>query len=63
MRSSDFRDSGFRNSRFQRSGCPAQSPLLNAVKPEVPGRVRQAVVAIAPGLAEYSNLNAELKHW
>ena len=25
--------------------------------------MRQAVVAIAPGLAEYSNLSAELKHW
>lgn len=50
------------------AGGPVRTPaafqkLKNTVKPQVPGRVRQAVVAIAPGLAEYSNLRAELAHW
>ncbi|PIS65121.1 ATP-dependent RNA helicase HrpA [Corynebacterium striatum] len=49
-------------------GGPQRSPegfrtLLDAIKPQVAGRVRQSVVAIAPGLAEYSNLRAELAHW
>ncbi|NTS21842.1 DUF3418 domain-containing protein, partial [Bacteroides fragilis] len=29
----------------------------------LPRYVRQSVVAIAPGLAEYANLRAELKQW
>lgn len=50
------------------AGGPVRTPaafqkLKDTVKPQVPGRVRQAVVAIAPGLAEYSNLRAELAHW
>ena len=50
------------------SGGPVRTPsafqkLKDTIKPQVPGRVRQAVVAIAPGLAEYSNLRAELAHW
>ena len=50
------------------AGGPVRTPaafqkLKDTVKPQVPGRVRQAVVAIAPGLAEYSNLRAELSHW
>ncbi|MDU4729792.1 ATP-dependent RNA helicase HrpA [Corynebacterium kefirresidentii] len=50
------------------AGGPVRTPsafqkLKDTVKPQVPGRVRQAVVAIAPGLAEYSNLQAELAHW
>ncbi|WP_408935632.1 ATP-dependent RNA helicase HrpA [Corynebacterium marquesiae] len=50
------------------AGGPVRTPaafqkLKDTVKPQVPGRVRQAVVAIAPGLAEYSNLRAELTHW
>ncbi len=63
----DARVAAVRDIMMEKGG-PVRSPgefttLLNAVKPEVPGRVRQAVVAIAPGLAEYSNLNAELKQW
>ncbi|MDK8531107.1 ATP-dependent RNA helicase HrpA [Corynebacterium marquesiae] len=50
------------------AGGPVRTPaafqkLKDTVKPQVPGRVRQAVVAIAPGLAEYSNLRAELAYW
>ena len=50
------------------AGGPVRTPaafqkLKDTVKPQVPGRVRQAVVAIAPGLAEYSKLRAELAHW
>ena len=50
------------------AGGPVRTPtafqkLKETVKPQVQGRVRQAVVAIAPGLAEYSNLRAELAHW
>lgn len=50
------------------AGGPVRTPsafqkLKETVKPQVAGRVRQAVVAIAPGLAEYSNLRAELAHW
>ena len=63
----DARVAAVRDIMMEKGG-PVRSPgefttLLNAVKPEVPGRVRQAVVAIAPGLAEYSNLNAELNQW
>mgnify|MGYP002648359236 FL=1 len=50
------------------AGGPVRSPeafseLKDTVKPQVPGRVRQSIVSIAPGLAEYSNLRAELSHW
>ncbi|MER0088686.1 ATP-dependent RNA helicase HrpA [Corynebacterium sp. KPL3927] len=50
------------------AGGPVRSPeafteLKDSVKPQVPGRVRQSIVSIAPGLAEYSNLRAELSHW
>ena len=63
----DARVAAVRDIMMEKGG-PVRSPgefttLLNAVKPEVPGRVRQAVVAIAPGWAEFSNLNAELKQW
>ena len=63
----DARVAAVRDIMMEKGG-PVRSPaeftaLLNAVKPEVPSRVRQSVVAIAPGLAEFSNLSAELKHW
>lgn len=63
----DARVAAVRDIMMEKGG-PVRSPgefttLLNAVKPEVPDRVRQAVVAIAPGLAEFSNLNAELEQW
>ncbi|EFM43397.1 ATP-dependent helicase HrpA [Corynebacterium accolens ATCC 49726] len=50
------------------AGGPVRSPeafteLKDSVKPQVPGRVRQSIVSIAPGLAEYSNLRAELSQW
>jgi len=50
------------------AGGPVRSPeafseLKDTVKPQVPGRVRQSIVSTAPGLAEYSNLRAELSQW
>lgn len=50
------------------AGGPVRSPeafseLKDTVKLQVPGRVRQSIVSIAPGLAEYSNLRAELSQW
>lgn len=50
------------------AGGPVRSPeafseLKDTVKPQVPCRVRQSIVSIAPGLAEYSNLRAELSQW
>ncbi|WP_411701718.1 ATP-dependent RNA helicase HrpA [Corynebacterium sp. LaCa97] len=50
------------------AGGPVRSPeafseLKDTVKPQVPGRMRQSIVSIAPGLAEYSNLRAELSQW
>ncbi|MBK4138163.1 ATP-dependent RNA helicase HrpA [Corynebacterium macginleyi] len=50
------------------AGGPVRSPaafteLKDSVKPQVPGRVRQSIVSIAPGLAEYSSLRAEISHW
>ncbi|MDO5031696.1 ATP-dependent RNA helicase HrpA [Corynebacterium sp.] len=49
-------------------GGPVRTPaafeaLRKEIAPQVPGRVRQSVVAIAPGLVEYSNLKAELAQW
>ena len=63
----DARIAAIRDLMLEASG-PVRTPaafqkLKDTVKPQVPGRVRQAVVAIAPGLAEYSNLRAELAHW
>lgn len=54
--------------QMMEAGGPVRSPeefeaLKNKVKPAVPGAVRQAIVAIAPGLVEYSNLKAELAKW
>ncbi|MDN6236836.1 MAG: DUF3418 domain-containing protein, partial [Corynebacterium flavescens] len=37
--------------------------LLATIKPAVPGRVRQVVVSLAPGLVEYVSLSQELKKW
>lgn len=37
--------------------------LKKTVKPQVPGAVRRAVVAVAPALVEYANVAAELKQW
>ncbi|MHA2789154.1 ATP-dependent RNA helicase HrpA [Corynebacterium sp. S7] len=49
-------------------GGPVREPeefdaLLNKVKPEVAGRVRRAVVSIAPGLVEYAQVADELAKW
>lgn len=63
----DARVAAIRDLMVEAGGAP-RSPegfakLRDVVKPQVPGRVRQSVVAIAPGLAEYANLRAELKQW
>lgn len=49
-------------------GGPVRSPeefeaLAAEIKPEVPGAVRRVVVTLAPALAEYANLAAELEQW
>ena len=50
------------------SGGPVRSPeefkvLKDAVKPKVPGRVRQTVVALAPAMVQYAHVAEELKKW
>ena len=37
--------------------------LLAEIKPQVAGEVRRIVVGIAPGLADYANMRAELSKW
>lgn len=49
-------------------GGPVRSPegfdeLRAKVAPDVPGRTRQAVVALAPALVEYIKVSDELKAW
>ncbi len=49
-------------------GGPVRSPaefdaLVAEIKPQVAGAVRRIVVTLAPGLAEYANMAAELKKW
>ena len=49
-------------------GGPVRSPeefkvLKDAVKPKVPGRVRQTVVALAPAMVQYAHVAEELKKW
>ncbi|WP_151640514.1 ATP-dependent RNA helicase HrpA [Corynebacterium sp. 11A] len=49
-------------------GGPVRTPeefetLSTAVSPEVPGRVRSIIVALAPGLVDYSYLASELEQW
>ena len=50
------------------SGGPVRTPeeftaLKEQVKPKVPGRVRQSVVALAPALVQYARVADELKKW
>ena len=49
-------------------GGPVRSPaefdaLVAEIKPQVPGAVRRIVVSLAPGLADYANMQAELDGW
>ncbi|WP_175934854.1 ATP-dependent RNA helicase HrpA [Corynebacterium sp. Marseille-P4321] len=49
-------------------GGPVRTPaefeaLVAEIKPKVPGAVRRIVVALAPGLADYANIAAELDKW
>lgn len=49
-------------------GGPTRSPegfqkLVSTIRPLVPGRVRQTVVALAPGLVSYVDIRNELKDW
>ena len=50
------------------SGGPVRSPeefdaLVAEIKPQVAGGVRRVVVTLAPALAEYANIAAELQQW
>ncbi|MDO5507040.1 MAG: ATP-dependent RNA helicase HrpA [Corynebacterium casei] len=50
------------------SGGPVRSPeefqeLKMKVKPEVPGRVRQSIVALAPAMVQFAHVSDELKRW
>ena len=50
------------------AGGPVRSPdkfkaLKEMVKPQVPGRVRQSIVALAPAMVQYSRVADELKKW
>lgn len=50
------------------AGGPVRTPeefdaLLASIKPMAAGQVRQAIVALAPALVEYSHLKDELKKW
>ena len=50
------------------SGGPVRSPeefdaLVAEIKPQVAGGVRRVVVTLAPALAEYANIAAELRQW
>ena len=49
-------------------GGPVRSPeefsqLEERIRPKVPGRVRQFVVTLAPGLVEYQKVKDELEKW
>lgn len=41
----------------------AYRELLERIKPSVPGRVRQAIVALAPALVDYAHIASELAGW
>ena len=50
------------------SGGPVRSPeefdaLVGEIRPQVAGGVRRVVVTLAPALAEYANIAAELQQW
>lgn len=50
------------------SGGPVRSPeefdaLVGEIRPQVAGGVRRVVVTLAPALAEYANIAAELRQW
>ena len=50
------------------SGGPVRSPeefdaLVAEIRPQVAGGVRRVVVTLAPALAEYANIAAELEQW
>ena len=50
------------------SGGPVRSPeefdaLVAEIRPQVAGGVRRVVVTLAPALAEYANIAAELQQW
>lgn len=63
----DARVAAVRDAMMQHGGA-ARSPeaferLLDAVRPEVPGAVRRAVVALAPALVKYLELREEVGRW
>lgn len=63
----DARVAAIRDVMFEKGG-PVRSPdefekLLHEVKPEIPGRVRRSIVAVAPGLVEYADVAEELQKW
>ncbi|SER44157.1 ATP-dependent RNA helicase HrpA [Corynebacterium cystitidis] len=63
----DARVAAIRDLMFDYGG-PVRTPkefdaLLQKVKPDVAGKVRRTVVAVAPGLVEYANVVSELDNW
>lgn len=50
------------------NGGPVRDPdefaaLRDTIKPQVPGAVRRAIVALAPALVDYHNVSEELSRW
>lgn len=63
----DARIAAIRDAMFAHGG-PATSPegyaeLEKTITPEIPGRVRQIIVAVAPGIEAWVRVNAELNKW
>ncbi|WP_257158374.1 ATP-dependent RNA helicase HrpA [Corynebacterium cystitidis] len=63
----DARVAAIRDLMFDYGG-PVRTPeefdaLLKKVKPDVAGKVRRTVVAVAPGLVEYADIVSELDNW
>ena len=63
----DARVAAIRDLLVEKGGAvrsPEEYQKLSAdIKPMVPGRVRQSVVSLAPGLVEYVSLTQELQKW
>lgn len=63
----DARVAAIRDAMMEHGG-PVRTPdefkaLQQAISPEIAGRVRRAVVALAPALVEYASLRDELDQW
>ncbi|MEJ6012465.1 ATP-dependent RNA helicase HrpA [Corynebacterium sp. H127] len=63
----DARVAAVRDLMFEHGG-PVRSPeefeqLVATIKPEVPGRVRQQIVALAPALVDFISVDEEIAGW